>query len=52
VLRPPADYAALEGAKTKAGLTIYQALATATSCQQFVFGWDANFTIGYLLQLP
>ncbi len=48
VLRAPADYTALEGAKTKAGVTIYQALATATGCQQFVFYWNANFTIGYL----
>jgi hypothetical protein len=52
VLRAPSAYAHVEGAKTKAGLTIYQALAEATGCQQFVFGWDANFSIGYLLQTP
>lgn len=52
VLRAPGDYAQVEGAKTKAGVTIYRALAEATGCQQFVFGWDANFTIGYLLQTP
>lgn len=52
VLKAPADYAQLDGAKLKAGVTIYKALAEATGCQQFVFGWDTNFTIGYLLAQP
>ncbi|WP_221766237.1 DUF6799 domain-containing protein [Hymenobacter metallilatus] len=52
VLGPPAAYAELPNAKTKAGVTIYKALVDATGCQQFVFDWDANFTIGYLLSLP
>ena len=52
VLKAPDGYAQLDGAKTKAGLTIYRALAAATGCQQFVFGWDTNFTIGYLLSQP
>jgi hypothetical protein len=52
VLKAPQDYAQLEGAKLKAGVTIYRALAAATGCQQFVFGWDTNFTIGYLLTQP
>ncbi|TLM89484.1 DUF6799 domain-containing protein [Hymenobacter jeollabukensis] len=52
VLKAPAAYASLEGAKAQAGVNIYQALAKATGCQQFVFDWDANFTIGYLLTLP
>lgn len=42
----------LDNAKGKAGLNIYRAVAEATGCQQFVFDWDANFTIGYLLTLP
>lgn len=50
VLKAPADYTG-ENAKQKAGLVIYKALADATGCQQFVFDWDANFTIGYLLTL-
>lgn len=49
VLKAPAEYSALEGAKLKSGQTIYQALADATGCQQFVFVWDGNFTLGYLL---
>ena len=52
VLKAPDGYAQLDGAKIKAGLTIYRALAAATGCQQFVFGWDTNFTIGYLLSQP
>lgn len=50
VLKMPANYKG-ENAKQKAGLTIYKAVADATGCQQFVFDWDANFTIGYLLSL-
>jgi hypothetical protein len=50
VLKAPADYKA-EGAKQEAGLNIYAAIAEATGCKQFVFDWDANFTIGFLLGL-
>ncbi|WP_155833047.1 DUF6799 domain-containing protein [Hymenobacter swuensis] len=52
VLSAPAAYTELPNAKTKAGVTIYKALSDATGCQQFVFDWDANFTIGYLLTMP
>ena len=51
VLKAPTEYPQLSGAKIKSGLNIYQALAEATGCQQFVFGYDTNFTIGYLLSL-
>ncbi|WP_236648679.1 hypothetical protein [Spirosoma sp. 209] len=37
-----------EGDRQKAGLVIYSAIAQATQCRQFVFDWDANFSIGYL----
>ncbi|MDJ0366474.1 hypothetical protein QMK33_15045 [Hymenobacter sp. H14-R3] len=47
-----ADTYQLDNAKSKAGLNIYKSIAKATGCQQFVFDWDANFTIGYLLTLP
>ncbi len=50
VLKAPGDYKA-DGAKQKAGLNIYQAIADATGCKQFVFDWDANFSIGFLLNL-
>ena len=51
VLKAPAGYS-LTDAKDKAGANIYKAIADATGCQQFVFDWDANFTIGFLLNLP
>lgn len=51
VLNAPDAYE-FDKAKAKSGLVIYQALAEATGCKQFVFDWDANFTIGYLLSLP
>jgi len=51
VLDPASAYQ-FDKAKAKAGLVIYRALAEATGCQQFVFDWDANFTIGYLLSRP
>ncbi|MGI4733954.1 MAG: hypothetical protein ACRYG7_02125 [Janthinobacterium lividum] len=51
VLAAPQAYH-IDNAKTKAGLSIYQTIAETTGCQQFVFDWDANFTIGYLLALP
>jgi len=50
VLKAPGDYKA-DGAKQIAGLNIYKAVADATGCKQFVFDWDANFTIGFLLNL-
>ncbi len=50
VLKAPGDYKA-EGEKQKAGLNIYKAIVDATGCQTFVFDWDANFTIGFLLTI-
>ncbi|WP_421825654.1 hypothetical protein [Larkinella sp.] len=50
VLNAPSAYTSGE-AKTKAGVNIYKAIADGTNCDQFVFDWDANFTIGYLLTL-
>jgi hypothetical protein len=50
VLNAPDKYK-LEDAKDKAGRNIYKAIHDATGTQQFVFDWDANFSIGYLLSL-
>jgi hypothetical protein len=50
VLPAPADLKA-EGDKQTNGLNIYNAIAASTGCKQFVFDWDANFTIGFLLSL-
>jgi len=50
VLKASKDYN-VEGAKMKSGKNIYKALEDATGCKQFVFDWEANFTIGFLLGL-
>jgi hypothetical protein len=50
VLKAPGNYKA-DGAKQTAGLNIYNAIAQSTGCKQFIFDWDSNFTIGFLLNL-
>lgn len=50
-LNTPLSYSKLTNAKSKAGINIYKSITDATGCKQFVFDWDANFTIGFLLQL-
>ncbi|WP_299675948.1 ROK family protein [uncultured Tenacibaculum sp.] len=39
-----------KGKKIESGLTIYKAIVDATGCQNFIFDWETNFTIGYLLE--
>ena len=51
VLKIPADYSG-EKPKMKSGLNIYKAIIDATGCDTFVFDWDANFSIGFLLAMP
>ena len=51
VLKSPSAYN-VQDAQIKSGVNIYKAIQEATGCTQFVFDWDANFTIGYLLNLP
>ncbi len=51
ILNAPDQYSPKD-ARGKSGINIYKAIADATDCQQFVFDWDANFTIGFLLGLP
>ncbi|MEO5998111.1 MAG: hypothetical protein ABIN89_15305 [Chitinophagaceae bacterium] len=51
VLKAPESYKAVDK-KMAAGLNIYKAIVDATKCDTFVFDWDANFTIGFLLSLP
>jgi hypothetical protein len=50
-LSAPVAYNKLTNAKSKSGVNIYKSIADATDCEQFVFDWDANFTIGFLLGL-
>jgi hypothetical protein len=50
VLKAPQAYKAADK-KMASGLNIYKAIAEATQTDTFVFDWDANFTIGFLLNL-
>lgn len=50
VLKAPQSYEAADK-KMASGLNIYKAIVAATQTDTFVFDWDANFTIGFLLSL-
>ncbi len=50
VLNLPEQYEA-ESEKQRAGLNIYRAIQQTTGTETYVFDWDANFTIGFLLSL-
>jgi hypothetical protein len=50
VLKAPQAYKAADK-KMEAGLNIYKGVIDATGTDTFVFDWDANFTIGFLLGL-
>ncbi len=52
VLKLPDAYTGIEEAKTKSGLNIYEGIKDGSNCDVYVFDWDANFTIGFLLSLP
>jgi hypothetical protein len=51
VLNNPETYKAGDKKKVACGLNIYKALKESTGCDTFVFDWDANFSIGFLLGL-
>ncbi|RNI22683.1 hypothetical protein [Rufibacter latericius] len=50
VLQAPQAYKASDK-KMASGLNIYKGIVDATGTDTFVFDWDANFTIGFLLNL-
>ncbi len=50
-LDAPDSYSYGDDLKLKSGLNIYSAIIDATGTSTFVFDWDANFTIGFLLSL-
>jgi hypothetical protein len=50
VLKDPSAYDASDK-KMASGLNIYKAIQDATRTDTFVFDWDSNFTIGFLLGL-
>ena len=46
------DYSSLaneEGEKVKSGLNIFNAIIKTTNTKNVIFDWDANFTIGFLI---
>jgi hypothetical protein len=51
VLKSPDEYSSGDDVKKKCGVNIYSAIFDATKAQNYIFDWDANFTIGYLLSL-
>lgn len=48
-LQPADEYSSGKDVKIQSGLNIYRGLEEATDT--FIFDWDANFTIGFLLTL-
>ncbi|SMD03282.1 hypothetical protein [Pedobacter africanus] len=50
VLNDPDKYST-DKIKVKSGVNIYKAIKDVTKCDTFVFDWDANFTIGFLLSI-
>lgn len=51
ILGAPDDYSAGDDVKKKSGLNLYRGIVDGTGTTTFVFDWDANFTIGFLLSL-
>jgi len=50
-LNSPDNYSAGDDVKKRCGINIYRAVCETTKCQNYIFDWDANFTIGYLLSM-
>jgi hypothetical protein len=50
LLNAPQDYKATDK-KMASGLNIYKAIVDGTQTDTFVFDWEANFAIGFLLSL-
>ena len=51
VLNAPSAYKSGSDKKIESGLNIYDSVKKATNTDTFVFDWDSNFTIGFLLGL-
>jgi hypothetical protein len=49
VLNAPETYT-FDGEREQSGVNIYSAIRKGSGCNIFVFDWDANFVIGYLLK--
>lgn len=51
VLKDPELYPEVTDQQVRNGLKLYEGIKSSTKCEQFIFDWDANFAIGYLLSL-
>ena len=51
LLKAPSDYNASGNDKMIAGINIYKAIFDSSKTDKFIFDWDSNFTIGFLLTL-
>jgi hypothetical protein len=51
LLNPPDHYSAGDDVKLKSGLNIYRAIQETSKTNTFIFDWDCNFTVGFLLTL-
>lgn len=50
-LNAPDTYSFGDDAKLKSGIVIYKAIYDNSTDANFIFDWDANFTIGFLLSI-
>lgn len=50
-LKGPDYYSAGKDVKLHSGLNIYRAIQETSKTNTFIFDWDANFTVGFLLTL-
>ncbi len=51
-LKEPEDYDDITDPKARAGINIYKALYdNLENCDAYIFDWDGNFSIGYLLSI-
>ena len=51
LLKDPDFYSGGDDVKLKSGINIYRSLTESSKCNTFIFDWDANFTVGFLLTL-
>lgn len=51
LLKNPDEYSAGDNVKKKSGINIYKTIFDNTGAKNFIFDWDANFTIGFLLSI-
>ena len=51
LLASPDSYSAGTDVKLKSGINLYRAIYDKAQSKQYIFDWDANFTIGFLMSL-